>query len=97
MIRKMLWKLGVIGPTPKFKIGDSVQIPGSDHLMVIQKIDFSVKARSIVYTCKWFHQGLKNSQINLYEEHQLKLYDWYSFFLMGNEKWHGDMVADHES
>jgi hypothetical protein len=97
MIRKMLWRLGAIGPIPKFKIGDSVQVPGNDHLMVIQKIDFNVKARSIVYTCKWFHQGLKSSQINLYEEHQLKLYDWHSFFLMGNEKWHGDMVADHES
>lgn len=96
MIREMLWKWRIIGPKPKFKIGDNVQLIGSDLLMVIQKVNLGAKGKSVVYTCKWFDQGLKNSRTNLYEERQLKLFDWYSFFLLGDEKWRGDILADHD-
>jgi uncharacterized protein YodC (DUF2158 family) len=89
-LKVLLWKWGVIGPKPKFKIGDSVQLIGNDHLLVIQKIDLNIRERSLVYTCQWFDQETKTSRTNIFEEHQLKLYDWFSYFLLGDEKWGGD-------
>lgn len=52
-LKVLLWKWGIIGPNPKFKIGDSVQLIGNDHLL-IQKVDLNTRERAIVYTCEWF-------------------------------------------
>jgi uncharacterized protein YodC (DUF2158 family) len=67
----------ILGPTPKFKKGDTVQSSSCDDLMVIQWVKI-VKYSMVMYYCKWYDPTTRSTRANIFHEEQLKRFDWFN-------------------
>lgn len=66
----------ILGPTPKFKKGDTVQSSSSSELMVVQWVKI-VKSSMVMYYCKWYDPNTRSTRANIFREDQLKQFDWF--------------------
>ncbi len=67
----------ILGPTPKFKKGDTVQSSSCDELMVIQWVKI-VKYSMVMYYCKWYDPNTRSTRSNIFHEEQLIRFDWFN-------------------
>jgi hypothetical protein len=66
----------VLGPTPRYKPGDSVQLANAlkKELMVVQWS--KIVKRSVTYSVKWHDSENHTVRTNLFRETELEPYAW---------------------
>ncbi len=67
----------LFGPTPKFKVGDSVEVVEGGPLMVVTKIVSTSGVEAPLVNCQWVDAETKSIEVKLFSEKGLKLVDWY--------------------
>lgn len=71
------FRIWLIGPAAHYKVGDTVQLKGTEHLMVVREvINKRTMPRAMLY-CEWFESDTKQTRQNLFYEVDVTPYDWY--------------------
>lgn len=78
LIQEIFKRIGLSQPYSKFKPGDQVQLISGDALMIVEWVKESKEnpPRPII-CCKWFDSNVKQSKLQVFDEDELKQFDWH--------------------